>query len=82
MDNTQQLLNDFIVSEFLNDKPGTITVNDNLIEDGVIDSLAILMLIKYIEEQFSITIEPDDVTLDNFESVATITRLIEKRSSN
>lgn len=80
LDNTQQLLNDFIVREFLNDKPRTITASDNLIEDGVIDSLAILMLIKYIEDQFSVSIEPDDVTIENFESVATISRLIEKRT--
>ncbi|MFZ0544606.1 MAG: acyl carrier protein [Candidatus Promineifilaceae bacterium] len=81
MDNIEQQLKDFISQEFLGDKPGTVSASDNLIEDGIIDSLAILMLIKYIEDQFSVTIEPEDVTLDNFESVGTISRLIEKRNT-
>jgi acyl carrier protein len=81
LDNTKQLLNDFIVDKFLNDELRTIAVNDNLIEDGVIDSLAILILIKFIEEQFSVFIEPEDIILENFESVATISRLITEKTA-
>ncbi len=80
MDNTEQLIRDFIASEFLRDEPRTLSIDDNLIEEGIVDSLAILMLIKYIEGQFSVEIEPEDVSLENFESVAAISRLIQKRN--
>jgi acyl carrier protein len=79
LDNTKQLLNDFIVSEFLHDEPRDIAVNDNLIEDGVIDSLAILILIKFIEDRFSVSVDAEDIVLDNFESVEAISRLIDTK---
>jgi acyl carrier protein len=80
LDNTQQLLSEFIANEFLGDQPKSLSGEENLIEAGVVDSLAILMLINYIEGQFSVTIEPEDVVMENFESVAAITRLINMRN--
>lgn len=80
MDNTQQLLTNFIANEFLDDESKSLSMNENLIEAGVIDSLAIMLLIKYIENQFSISVEVEDVTEKNFESVIAISNLIEMRS--
>lgn len=80
MDNTQQLLSEFIANEFLGDESKSLSGDENLIEAGVVDSLAILMLINYIEGQFSVTIQPEDVVVENFESVAAITRLIHMRN--
>lgn len=83
MDNTQQLLNDFILKEFLDNGSTTISFNDNLIEEGIIDSLAILRLVNFVEVQFSVSIDPEDIIIENFESINTISNLIEnKRNKN
>jgi len=81
LDNTEQLLNEYIANEFLRDDPRALSNNENLIEEGIVDSLAMLMLIKFIEGQFSVMIEPEDVSLENFESVEAISRLIHQRTS-
>ena len=44
---------------------------------GVLDSLAVLGLIGFIEPEFSIELDPSDVTDDNFMTVSTIARLVE-----
>lgn len=80
MNNYQELLKEYITREFLHDKPASTLNGQNLVEEGIIDSLAILMLINFIENQFSVTIQPEDVILENFETVEAITRLIEHRS--
>lgn len=51
----------------------------DLIESGVLDSLAIMALSGFIEQEFSITVESDDIVPENFRSVKTIVRYIEKK---
>ncbi|HSK41338.1 MAG TPA: acyl carrier protein [Arenibaculum sp.] len=51
----------------------------SLIGSGVIDSLAVLDLIGFLEERFGISFEPDDLTGENFDSIATIARLVAVR---
>jgi acyl carrier protein len=52
--------------------------NDSLV--GVLDSLAVLGLVGYIEPEFSIELSPADLTDENFETVVTISRLVERLS--
>ena len=52
--------------------------SDNLIDDGIIDSLSLVQLTLALEETFSIIIDPDDITEDNFITVERIWELVEK----
>ena len=45
---------------------------------GIIDSLAVLGLIGFIEPEFSIEISPSDVTDENFATIGTIADLVER----
>jgi methoxymalonate biosynthesis acyl carrier protein len=52
---------------------------DNLIENGVMDSLAIMKLILFLEDEFEIKIADEDLALENFTSVESIYNLAEKK---
>ncbi len=52
---------------------------ESLMAAGLIDSLGILKLIAFIEGEFNIELQPDEVNLQNFASLASITRLVEAR---
>lgn len=45
---------------------------------GVLDSLAVLGLIGYIEPEFSVQVSPSDLTDENFESIFTIASLVHR----
>ena len=45
---------------------------------GVLDSLAVLGVIGFIEPEFSIELTPADVTDENFQSVRTISQLVQR----
>ncbi|HXI42661.1 MAG TPA: acyl carrier protein [Bryobacteraceae bacterium] len=45
---------------------------EDLFETGVLDSLAFVDLVMYLEQQFDIRISTDEMEPDNFRSVATI----------
>ncbi|MBI4523200.1 MAG: acyl carrier protein [Deltaproteobacteria bacterium] len=71
------------ISAFLRAKfpPGrngdSIDPNQSLLSAGLIDSLGILKLIAFIEEEFAIELQPDEINLENFDSLAAIARTVE-----
>lgn len=50
----------------------------NLISEGIIDSFEVVNIVMELEEEFKIEIDPEDVIAENFASVDSIIRLIEK----
>ena len=56
-----------------------VIVDTPLVEEGIIDSMGIMDLLTYIESSFNVTPDEDDLTIDNFESVAAIQRFIENK---
>ncbi len=70
MRDIREAIKDYIVKEF---KPGIALSNDSqLIHQGIIDSLAIFTLIGFIDEQFGVKIDPEDIRLENFETINAI----------
>ncbi|MDG1689731.1 MAG: acyl carrier protein [Flavobacteriales bacterium] len=50
----------------------------NFIENDILDSLDIIKLVVALEEEFSISIDAEEVVPENFESIQFITKLIVK----
>lgn len=61
--------------------PGNHAVADDypLIENGLLTSLDTLELILFLEQEFGITIDDEDVTEENFRSVRAIAGLVSRR---
>lgn len=57
----------------------TFSDSDSLLASGVIDSMKMLDLISFVEQQFNIAIDEDEMMPDNFESVDAITRFVEEK---
>ena len=61
--------------------PGSgIRVDDDLplIDRGVIDSLGLTQLVLFVEERAGVRIGDEEVTPDNFQTVASIAALVER----
>lgn len=62
----------FIVDEILN-RPGfALSDSDDLLSSGLIDSLGIISLVNFIEEETGLDVPAEDVTLEHFVSIAAI----------
>ena len=68
---------DFIVENFLVEKD-EIDLDKSLVDEGIIDSTGLVEIIAFIEEEFSIKVEDEQMTRDNFGSVVKIIDFIEK----
>lgn len=53
-----------------------IGLNESLVASGLIDSIGVLGLVGFLEEEFNIELEADDVTLDNFDTIAAMCKLL------
>lgn len=51
---------------------------ENLITDGILDSIDVVSLVGEIDEAFDVQIHVEDLTPDNFNSVDAIIALIER----
>lgn len=70
---------EYIEKEILQSTPGEFTCDTHLMDEGILDSLGIFVLINFLESQFGVQVEPDEVTLDNFATVHAISQLIESK---
>ncbi len=52
---------------------------DNLFEKGALDSMGIISLMTHIENEFKVSVDPEELTEDNFETVAAISKLISSK---
>lgn len=77
--NTSNIIHDYIVNELLDGSNNrTITNTDDLIESGIIDSLGIMSLLVFVEEQFSLKISSEDLLPENFSSINSISVLVDR----
>lgn len=80
MSSTAERLRQFIVEEFLDaDSAEELEQDTPLISTGILDSVATLKLITFLEEQFGIRIEPAEADEDNLDTIASIVRLVQSK---
>lgn len=67
----------FIVGEIAQGRGIDSLAHDrDLLGDGVIDSLGIVELIAFLEKQYAIKVEDDDIDPENFRSVESIVAFV------
>jgi acyl carrier protein len=52
------------------------SLNTDLLDAGLLDSLALIQLLVQLEERFGVKIAVDELEIDDFRSIASIARLV------
>ena len=74
-DGTKRRLTEFIRNE-LSPEADEFDADTRLVEEQIIDSLGIFQLVDFFESSFGVSIEPEQIVLENFESLTAIEALI------
>jgi acyl carrier protein len=70
----------FVLNEFLpGEDPEALTLTTPLITGGILDSIATLKLVGFLEETFRIQLEPHEVDADNLDTLESIGRLVARK---
>ena len=67
----------YVISHFHLSRVHELGDEDSLLDARLIDSLGILELVQFLEQAFAIEVTDDDLTPDNFDSIAAMARFVE-----
>ena len=57
-------------------RQGNLSDTDSLLDNNIIDSMGFLDLVTFVESEFAIAVEDDELLTDNFESIESITNFV------
>jgi acyl carrier protein len=78
-----QIIADKIKKFLLQQFPATKNIgnNDSLLNNGIIDSLGILEVVTFMEQEFGISVSDDDLLPENFGSVSRLLKFVQEKKN-
>jgi acyl carrier protein len=75
----QQEIRNFIVENFLFGEEKGLTDNSSFIKEGIVDSTGIMQLVSFLQDQYRIAIEDEELVPENLDSIAKVSAFIEEK---
>jgi len=83
MDEIKNAVRQFVLATYLvGEAPGNLTDATRLQSTGILDSLATLKLVMFLEERYGIQLEFEDTTPDRFDSLAEIATCVARKQNH
>jgi acyl carrier protein len=80
MQEVKEIVRGYILNEFLpGENPAALTDSTPLITGGILDSLATLKLVVFLEERFQIKIQAHETMADYLNTVSDIAQLVDSK---
>jgi acyl carrier protein len=71
----------FVLDKFPLARKQQIKDSDPLLESGVLDSLGVLDLVSFVEQEFSVQVADDELVPENFQTIDRIAAFVAGKSS-
>ncbi len=76
----EERIREFVLKAFPLARKSAVNGNQKWLESGVIDSLGILDLVHFLEQQFSIQVADEELLPENFESLDAVAAFVRKKT--
>lgn len=81
-DDIESTVKDYILQEFLpGEDPAELTDSTPLVTGGVLDSVATIKLVMFLEERFGIKLEAHEADAENLDTLSSIARLVRSKQT-
>ena len=82
MDSIESTVKTYILEQFLPDaNPDDLSADTRLISGGILDSLATVKLVVFLEQHFGIDVDAHEVNNDNLETIDLIAKLVRSKQA-
>ena len=81
MSEFKETIKKFIIENFLFGEEEELKDDTSFLEEGIIDSTGVLELIEFLEEQFNITIDDDEIIPENLDSLNNLEKFMVKHTA-
>lgn len=76
----EQTVRNYILENYLfTDDQNALSNDDSFLEKGIIDSTGIMEVIFFLESEFGITVDDEDMVPENLDSVNNLTAFINRK---
>ncbi len=75
----EQTIRQFIVDTFLFGQDDGLSVDDPLLESRILDSTGILELATFIGGHYGITVDDEEMLVENFGSIRAVAKFVERK---
>jgi acyl carrier protein len=73
----------FILDEYLpGEDPAALTDVTPLMTTGILDSIAVLKVVTFLESEFGITIEPHEAVVENLNTLSDMVQLVTSKKAS
>ena len=70
----------YIAKNFLFDEKGfSHSDTTSFLSEGIVDSIGVLELVTFVGQEFGLSVDPAEITPENFDSVEQIAQYVERK---
>jgi acyl carrier protein len=79
---TESEIKRFILTDLNSTGQISLAADEDLLDSGIVDSVSLVQLVGFIEEKFSVVINPEELVPENFCCIGAITKFVEQKPKN
>ena len=79
MSETRDKIRAFVMENFLFGNDQGLNDDISFLDEGIIDSTGILELVSFLEEEFDISVEDEEVLPENLDSIKNVVAYLERK---
>jgi len=79
MSETRDKIRAFIMENFLFGNDQGLNDDTSFLDEGIIDSTGILELVSFLEEEFGISVEDEEILPENLDSIKNVVAYLERK---
>jgi acyl carrier protein len=81
-DHLNERIRAFLLEKFPLARKRGVTFQDNLLESGILDSLGILDVVAFVEQNFGIILNDDELVPENFQTIERLSAFVQNKTSS
>ncbi len=82
MSDQKSEIKQFIIENFLFGNADGLSDDTSFLEEGILDSTGVLELITFLEEEYEIQVDDEELIPENLDSINNVTAFLRKKTQN
>ena len=79
--NIENQIKQFILKNLYFADKNSLGDDDSFLETGVVDSTGVMELVAFVQTEFGVTVEAQEIVVDNFDSVSKVARFVRRKTA-
>ena len=76
---TEKQIKEFILKNLYFAEDNTLDDDASFLETGVVDSTGVMELVAFVEAEFGVKVEPQEIVVENFDSVRKVADFVRRK---